>query len=581
MGYLENQALAKGYDIILELGLDVIKDKIKSAKDQRQIREKLDVFLSRKLQENWICTREEEIDFEGLVDYIRGNLLEEVKVRLFGEKEERNSARLRILEEATHYAQAHTKLAKKRTQNITNTVMKILKDFYRKQVPKGILYASGEIVDDICDHQNEQTKKIIEEISKSQKEITQKMSENALFSADANIQLIQAGQFDSAEQKITATLQAIGTTHPLYPYYRIGFRTIHGKDEMFSEPLVPHMPKEYQPKLELGVTATLDGKPVPQFTNYYRDYSFRHQIPFEVNVVEARQLLGDKLDPFQHDAEREIGQTHKIYPPEFPPAFPCSLIGDEKPIIKYLLLRTKKILDDGTYVVTNEEQKDLSTTFSMQMNVETGLFHIEVNSRLYGNPARLANLKIIREMLDATRIRIYMLRKDCDLASGRIPKGSYTSIFESIDEDVEFLEKIVDIENYFKIEIEIPDVLYVDDMQNMEYIVELIRGGTCKIRWSEINMEWTIDSKLRNTILSNNNNYCLEMSGIVSIDLWGHPYEIPVKRVFKNGIIKDLKRLQEKLKVLDDGDPVKITCIPAKAGDMAEDCLNLDCMDNM
>ena len=45
------------------------------AAEQQQINEKLEAYLSRKLKDNWFCTPEEEIDFEGLANYIRENLV--------------------------------------------------------------------------------------------------------------------------------------------------------------------------------------------------------------------------------------------------------------------------------------------------------------------------------------------------------------------------------------------------------------------------------------------------------------------------------------------------------------------------
>ena len=161
MGIIEETIFSKGYDIVLEIGLNTFKEKIKSVNDQRKIREKLESYLSKKLQENWFCTRDEEIDFEGLANYIREDLIDDMKSRLFGEREERNCARLRILDKSVVYAQANTKIAKDRVERMVTSLMTMLKDFYRKKVPQEMLLVSGEIVDNLSEHQEEDRKSVV------------------------------------------------------------------------------------------------------------------------------------------------------------------------------------------------------------------------------------------------------------------------------------------------------------------------------------------------------------------------------------------------------------------------------------
>ena len=71
MEILSELMLPKGFDVVWGLCTDTITSKIKFAAEQQQINEKLEAYLSRKLKDNWFCTPEEEIDFEGLANYIQ------------------------------------------------------------------------------------------------------------------------------------------------------------------------------------------------------------------------------------------------------------------------------------------------------------------------------------------------------------------------------------------------------------------------------------------------------------------------------------------------------------------------------
>lgn len=100
----------KVINYIVSLGLEAVKDKIQSEYESRQVRERLNDFILRQKKINWNCTSEEEIDFGGLIEYIQTNFLEDVQKRLFGNLNERRTARNTIMCRAVSYSQAHTSI---------------------------------------------------------------------------------------------------------------------------------------------------------------------------------------------------------------------------------------------------------------------------------------------------------------------------------------------------------------------------------------------------------------------------------------------------------------------------------------
>ena len=87
-------------EYFIDLGLNVAKNKISDEKRQRDIRNRLDSFIDRKLDENYNCSLEEELDFGGLVEYISGSFLDDMEKRLFGNLRERRSAHKNIVSKA-------------------------------------------------------------------------------------------------------------------------------------------------------------------------------------------------------------------------------------------------------------------------------------------------------------------------------------------------------------------------------------------------------------------------------------------------------------------------------------------------
>jgi hypothetical protein len=118
-------------DYLSNIGLDVVRDRITNSAIESAARDRLRDYLTRQKKTNEVCTREEEIDFERLANYVQEELIEDVKVRLFGEPEERARARQTILRKATSYAQAKTNFSKKRVQKMVEDSIAILHGYYK------------------------------------------------------------------------------------------------------------------------------------------------------------------------------------------------------------------------------------------------------------------------------------------------------------------------------------------------------------------------------------------------------------------------------------------------------------------
>lgn len=578
MGILSELMLPKGFDAVWGLCTDTITSKIKSTAEQQQINEKLEAYLSRKLKENWFCTREEEIDFEGLANYIRGDLLADVEIRLFGEKQERELARKRILEKAAIYASANTTLSRQRAQKMVSDVVEMLNNFWHTKVPKELRMISGEIVDEVCSHQTEQTERVLSKLDDTKDSMTQKIEEASCLSAESNLLLMKNGQSEEAVKRMTAGLQALSAAHPLFPDYRTGYRTIGTKDELYSIPLSKDALEKYPPKLKLTATATLGGQPVSNINLQNFDYAYRHQVPFLLNVIEAKKYLGDTEDPFQFEAERAKGKQYTLKPPEFPPAFPCSLIGDDKPILEYMLLRTKEILDDGTQIVTNEEQENVPFRITLRIHLPHDLFSFDFQPIEHTNRERLRMMKVVQAMSEATTVRIHLLDVGKELAAGKLPPNTLCSVFNTLSDDIEFWQKIVDVEQYFNIDIHLPKMITPEDINALDYIANLVRGGVSQSSWKEWEFEARINQQIKE--MAEHSDRILDMefgcalSEVVSIELWGHTYKLPLVRVLCSATIKDWERVRKKVEALDIGDPLKLTLIPGKSGNLVEDELD-------
>lgn len=101
-------------DFIISLGSNFITEKCEDKRLQEKMRSRLAEYIDRKRRENEFCPMAEEIDFQRIADYIQNELTDDVRVRLFGNKQEREEARQTIISKTAAYAKAKTSLGEQR-----------------------------------------------------------------------------------------------------------------------------------------------------------------------------------------------------------------------------------------------------------------------------------------------------------------------------------------------------------------------------------------------------------------------------------------------------------------------------------
>lgn len=124
-------------------------------------------------------------------------------------------------------------------------------------------------------------------------------------------------------------------------------------------------------------------------------------------IEKAVKYLGSELDPIQSKVSGLPGNVIRAVPPEFPPAFPCSIKDGDEVCFDYILLRTEEILDDGTYLISNKEQ-DICFHFMFSINPKEPVkssFNISINHP--NNHERLKVAKFKRALSQNGDIHVF------------------------------------------------------------------------------------------------------------------------------------------------------------------------------
>lgn len=388
---------------IADIGVSALESHVEQTIEKAEIRSKLEQCIERQQKYNFNCTVEEEIDFEGLAEYIKGSLIDDVERRLFGTKQERAEARQTIADKAAYYAKSKTKISEQRARSMATDIVDILREFYRSKCGRSLKMMAAEIEDAIIEEITDKSLLFGQKID----ELSQKTECENLLSIDTNLKLVDSGQISQVEDNLSKFFKALSTAHKLSPDYSFG---LDESQELKSIPRNQEAAEKYPPRIELTATSAKMGQ--AQITNLDANslrQSYNHQIPIEFDILNAKKYLGDFLDPIQHEAEALEGSHAVIQPPTFPPAFACNVSIDERVAVDYLLLRTKEITDDGTVVLSNEEQPNFNFRVELSLCFSTKAVNLSITPLEITNREALKYRYFLTAASQANKISLKVL----------------------------------------------------------------------------------------------------------------------------------------------------------------------------
>lgn len=545
MGYLK--------DYLVGLGLDAGKDFVVAKKTEVDIKQKLQDYIERQSKFNRLSTMAEEIDFQGWAEYLEDDFVEDVKKRLFGNLRERTVARKEIVNKAIVKAKAEDKEAKKRVAKLMNDAVDILRNYYKSELSHGSLMLAARVEDTI-------TEKIQSSADEIKDVVREEIQRNIPFSTDHYLQMIQTGDFKGVEQNLKRLLNVLSNEHPLSPDYEF----VYNGTQFLSKPKTEEAQKKHPPRFLCKAEIKVGEHYVDEISPEITEYANRHQFKITIDIQEAEKLLGDIPDPIQTEAEKIIGAKAVIEPVPFPPAFPCAIKLDGQTEYEYVELRTEEILDDGVIVISNREQQNTHMRIRMNVNFETKTVSFKMRTENATNRELFQYVRFMKRAMDGAKLTIYVLSLGKEMVQGDLSNCDYEGGFESIEEELAFLEGIVAMEDYFHTNIEVPEEIYDNDLALIKYVGSLLKGEECTSEWTGLNFGLTVNEQLRQKKeMFDNKPSNIAFVGEANVHLYGEVYPLQVIRRYQCAKLKDADTTTKMIDLLEDGDHIDIKYIPA------------------
>lgn len=428
--------------------------------------------------------------------------------------------------------------------------------FYASAILKKEYILASEIVDAV----SESTQQIAEEktqaiVSKIEG-LENSLVNGSLFSMGKAIQLAETGDLSAIQSGLKKMFVHVSLEHPLYPYF--GYTYVDG--ELRSKALTKDAKVLFPPRyvftgaIRFGDTYynDSDGDPI--------DYAYRHQLPITMEVSNAVKYLGDKPDPAPSEVDQLQGNVLIAIPPKFPPAFPCSIKVGDIVFFDYILLRTQKILDDGTYIINNMEQ-DIYIRFEVSINPKLPSkpdFKISISRP--NNREMLNYVRFMKALSEEKNLHIFVLEAQQDIIAGYINDMEYKTGFEAVDEEIDFLERICAIEDYFNVRLNPAGKISQEEYQSVIHISDLVRKDEVHTTWNEMTFSGILDQHFREELMVMDAElYIFSYVGTGVVELFGASFDFKFMRTLKCACIVDFEKIKKKAEILDNGDSIRIT----------------------
>ena len=532
-----------GFNILVEAG----KEKYAGIRDQKALRTAVTNYLRQHSKFNRCVNLAEEIDFDGLVEYCKSETFKRLAYqRICGTDSERKRARASIEEQAYEYAHTKEKKGEQKVVGLITGLTDLIQDFYKRKVPPEIKTLAAQSVDEI----NENTNARANELKKKFEEIESSISREEKMKT-----AFKEGRYSDAERLVNEHVN-FSQDHPLKGYYGTELRLVGDKLKFKSVPLTPDALEKYPPNIKVTGKFRIHGKEYDTLTRDMLDASWRHQEPFYLSISEAEQYLGDFRDPGQISAESLTGKEVEIVPPPLSQIVPCEIYCDEECFYRNVEFRVDEITDDGTMIISNRKQINPDIIITLYLREES-LMNASVGIRDANLSQLLQFRKFIKHSKDKEKTRIVADESGRTVAQWISNSIDIKTIFDSIEEDLDFLERLLLIEEYLHREIKAEKVTY-EDYTTVHYVSDLLRGENKTGSWETFDVTDKVSDELRTLIGNSNKGEFITIFGSTRFvhDLFGEEIEIPIYRFYNGARIVDFERKCKQIEYSDEGDQI-------------------------
>ena len=343
--------------------------------------------------------------------------------------------------------------------------------------------------------------------------------------------------------------------------YQVVVNMKDGKADIHSEPVNEEARQQYPQTVK--ATAKIDipaGMSLKEVLNRARI----SQKPINIEMIDMQKMIGDKIDPYQEQFQKEWREcTFKIVPEELPAGMKC-VIGIEGIPYQYdTVMRMQPVDPDAGIVKISNEGYSMDLVLTLTYHMDTKA--IALTYQFLGNSWKSIYkfLNFMKAAIPGNRLFIRVTEKNQDLFSAKLDRILFGDEYDGIDYNIAIAKRLLMIENQYGIQFSTDQDLSDEDIELITFLSNSIMKKPSGFTWEKFNVTANLHMIEPDGI---NSETRLEFKETVSITILGQKLTDLIVRVeLESAKIANLDFIKEAVKT-HKMEQIQISLIPGNRG---------------
>ena len=343
--------------------------------------------------------------------------------------------------------------------------------------------------------------------------------------------------------------------------YQVVVNMRDGKADIHSEPVNEKARQQYPQRVKAMAKIDI---PVGMSLQEALNRARISQTAINIEMIDMQKMIGDKIDPYQDQFQKEWREsTFKIVPEELPVGMNC-VIGIEGIPYRYdTVMRMQPVDPDaGIIKISNEEY---STDFVLALTYHVDTRATDFTYRFSGKSWKSIYkfLNFMKEAVPGNRLFVFVTEQKQDLFSVKLDRILFDDEYDNIDYNIDIAKRLLMIENQYGIQFPTDQEPSDEDIELIGFLSNSIMNKPSGFTWDNFNATANFHVIEPDGI---NNDARLEFKETVSITILGQKItDLLVSVELESVRIANLDSIKEAVKTYKT-EQIQISLVPGNRG---------------
>lgn len=343
--------------------------------------------------------------------------------------------------------------------------------------------------------------------------------------------------------------------------YQVVVNMKDGKADIHSEPLNEEAQERYPQKVKATAKIVI---PVGMSFQEALNRARISQTPINVEMLDMQKMIGDKIDPYQEQFQKEWRESKfKIVPEELPVGRNCVIGIDGIPYRYNTVMRMQPVDPDaGIIKISNEEYStDFVLTLTYHVDTRATDFTYQFSGKSWKSIYKFLNF--MKAAVPGNRLFVCVTEQKQDLFSVRLDRILFDDEYDNINYNIDIAKRLLMIENQYGIQFPTDQELSDEDIELIGFLSNSIMDKPSGFTWDKFNATANFHVIEPDGI---NSDARLEFKETVSITILGQKItDLIVSVELESVRIANLDSIKEAVKT-HKTEQIQISLVPGNRG---------------